>query len=111
MKKRIYIAGAISGMPPDEVSRKFLNAETTINAMGHIPINPYKIVPKILPNDATQEQKDEFWIKAMTICLPEVMRCDAIYMLKDGLQSKGARIEHYTAQTMGKEIIYQENPR
>ncbi len=107
MKKRIYIAGAVSGLDRKAVERKFLHAETIINSMGHIPINPVKIIPTP-PNNMTAEQEQEFWINSIAILLPELMRADSVLVLKDYKQSKGAKIEHYTAQIMEKEIIYQK---
>ena len=36
-----------------------------------------------------------------------LMKCDAIYMLNDWGQSRGARIEYVIAKELGLEIIYE----
>ncbi|MDR1199928.1 MAG: DUF4406 domain-containing protein [Prevotellaceae bacterium] len=97
--KRIYISGAISGLDYGTAKAKFQNAETRLLTQGWIDIaNPMKC--KIF------KRHDE-WSWQMGACLMMLLRCEAIYMLRDWSESKGARIEHAVATELGIEIIYQ----
>lgn len=44
----------------------------------------------------------------MKVCINALTGCDAIFMLKDWKESKGARFEHQTAEVCGIKIIYQK---
>ncbi len=105
MKRKIYIAGKVTGLPKKEVEILFNRADRLITSLGHISINPTKIIPSS-PNNMTDEEAENFWIKAMEVLLPEVMRADYIYMIPNWCESKGARIEHNLAVEMEKMIIY-----
>jgi hypothetical protein len=97
--RRIYISGAISGLDYKTAYAKFQNAETALILRGWIDIaNPMKC--KIF------KRHDE-WAWQMGACLMMLLRCDAIYMLRDWRQSKGARIEHAVAVELEIERIYQ----
>ena len=109
MKRRIYIAGKISYLPKKEAESLFNRADRLIVSLGNIARNPVKIVPAP-PENMTDEEAVEFWIKAMEILLPELMRADAIYMLPNWQDSQGARIEHNLAFEMRKPIIYANSP-
>jgi hypothetical protein len=97
--KRIYISGAISGLDYNEAKAKFGCAETYLLNQGWKDIaNPMEC--KIF------KRRDE-WSWQMGACLMMLLRCEAIYMLRDWHESKGARIEHAVATELGIEIIYQ----
>ena len=97
--KRIYISGAISGLNYNEVTAKFSSAEKCLLLQHWTDIvNP--MVCKIF-------KKEDDWEWQMGACLMMLLRCEAIYMLNDWQQSRGARIEHAVAQELGIEIIYQ----
>ena len=42
-------------------------------------------------------------------CITHLVDCDAIYMLSNWKDSKGAMIENYTAITLGKEIMFESD--
>ena len=97
--KRIYISGRISGLPYEEARAKFDAAEIYLLTHGWVDIaNPMRC--KIF------KRKDE-WAWQMGACLMMLLRCEAIYMLRDWNDSRGARIEHAVARELGIEIIYQ----
>jgi hypothetical protein len=50
---------------------------------------------------------EDFWRECMSVCLPELLKCDTIYMLNTWRQSKGARIELAVAVELGLEILMQ----
>ena len=94
---RVYISGKITGDNYAEVVEKFADAEAQISDLQYFPINPIK---NGLPPIATW---DEHMVKDIELLLT----CDAIYMLTDWEESKGARIEHFIAAEKGMELWYQ----
>jgi hypothetical protein len=90
---KVYISGGISN--DFNYMEKFKKAEDKLTAMGHIALNPC-------------------WIKAglsyeqhMHIDLAMVDVADALYMLKDWEDSKGAKIERQHGLKNGKKIYYE----
>lgn len=92
-----YISGKISGLPTEQVTAKFRQAEQQIRAFGHEPINP-------LDNGVDKEAS---WNEHLVADIALLLECDAIYLLKDWEASKGARIEANIAEECGLEIIPQ----
>lgn len=95
MKKKIYIAGKVTGLPTNEVVVKFANAEFNMMNQGFKVINPIEVV---------KDWKCP-WDLAMRKCIVALMECDAIYLLPDWRQSKGANIERNLALILQLEII------
>jgi len=95
---KIYISGKISDLPTEQVKEKFAKAEAQIRAFGHEPVNP---LDNGLPSTAT-------WAQQMTASLAMLFECDAIYLLPDWGDSRGARIEANIAQECGLEILHPE---
>lgn len=83
MKKKIYIAGKVTGLPQQEVVEKFAKAQKDIEEMGFEVVNPIVVV-----NDFETP-----WNKAMRMCIAGLTECDAIVLLPDWHESKGARLE------------------
>jgi hypothetical protein len=100
MTKKIYISGAITGLPFDEVQTKFAAAEKKLTARGYEVVNPLK---NGLPINAPLKIH-------IVIDIVLLIGCDAIYLLPDWSQSKGATLEKNIAELTGKKIIYQETP-
>jgi hypothetical protein len=98
---KIYISGAITGLPFDEVKEKFAAAEELLTAQGHEVISPLK---NGIPNHAP-------WEIHVSMDIILMIGCEAIYLLPDWNQSKGATLEKSLAELSGKEIIYQETPK
>lgn len=94
---KIYISGKISGLPMEEVRAKFAQAEQQIVAFGHTPVNPLN----------NGQPADASWEEQMLASIKMLFECDAIYMLHDWGDSRGARIERNIAEEMGFEIIPQ----
>ena len=95
--KIVYISGKISGLPVEEVKVKFKKASDHIISIGCLPSNP-------LNNGLTHSHS---WEQHMRRDIEMLMSCDAIYMLSDWNDSKGATIEHHLAHDLGMDIIYQ----
>jgi hypothetical protein len=97
--KRIYISGKITGLEYGEAQTKFNRVEMFLSACGwQDTANPMQ---------CKSIKEGDSWEFAMGECLKILLRCDAIYMLSDWQQSRGARVEHVVAKELGIEIIYQ----
>lgn len=94
--KKIYIAGKISGEQRWSVFSKFMAAESQVKLKypGCEVVNPIRFCGSEWP-----------WLDCMRVCITHLMGCDAIYMLKDWKQSRGARLEHFIALKLGMRII------
>lgn len=90
MKKKIYIAGKVSGMRFHECSLKFGVAQNKLQAQGYEVVNPLEVV-----GDFNAE-----WIPAMKLCLIAMLSCDEVYFLKDWKMSRGAVLENTIAKQL-----------
>lgn len=88
MKKVIYIAGPITGVP--RYWEAFEDAEDELIALGYIPLSPAHM-PSGLENE-----------KAMRICLAMIDVADAVLFLPGSLRSRGASLEHRYCEYTGK---------
>ncbi len=92
---RVYIAGKVTGLDYQQTFDKFARIEQTIRELGHETVNPMRLVGKHI--------KD--WQQAMKICLPEMLTCDAIYLIHDWSDSRGARLEYLMANELGFRLL------
>lgn len=90
---KIYIAGAITNNP--NYVEQFAAAEKKLIAEGYAVINPVKNSGFTYP-------------EYIDMGLNELMRCDAIYMLKGYENSQGAKLELFYAVTTGKKIFSED---
>jgi hypothetical protein len=98
--KKIYLSGAITGLPRKEVWGKFNKAEKHLIAQGFEVVSPVTMaLPAHFP-----------WESHMAADILLLMGCDAIYLLPDWEHSKGATLEKTVAEHTGKELIYQQAP-
>ena len=94
---KIYIAGKVTGENLGKVFVKFNVTEAILIKRGHEVINPMRI---------TSQRWS--WEQCMKACINQLITCNAIYMLKDWNDSRGAKIEHELAKIYGLKIIYQK---
>ena len=94
-KKRIYIAGKVSGLPWIECSFKFGKHQQKLLTQGHEPVVPLDLC-----------DKDDEWPIAMRKCIAALVTCEEIHCLHDWRDSPGAIIEHQLAKDLKMPIFY-----
>lgn len=95
---KIYISGKITGLEFLEAKYLFDSAAMLIIAGGNNPVNPVDIKPLFGIYKYCFHMIADVWA---------LMFCDAIYMLKNWNDSRGAKIEHWVANFLSIEIIYE----
>jgi hypothetical protein len=94
---KIYISGKVSGIEEEAITI-FKVAENYLKHKGLSPVNPMS-----LPHE-----HDKSWHSYMKEDIKALCDCDAIYMLSNWTDSKGAIIEHSTATLLGMEVYYEK---
>lgn len=95
---KVYISGKISGLPIEEVKRKFHNAASLLDSLDLQPVNP-------LENGL---QEGATWAQHMGKDIEMLLGCDGILMLDNWKQSRGADIERTIAKKLDMVILYEE---
>lgn len=95
MRNKIYLSGKISGLPICEAIKNFESAENQLKGLATI-VNPMRL----------KHDHDKSWGSYMKEDIKALMDCDAIAMLPNYEESKGALIELNLAKSLGFEIIY-----
>lgn len=92
MKKKVYISGAISGLPEDEVRERFEKYCKVVREEGLEPVSPL---------DLRGEERD--WHKCMMKCVAVLPECDGILFIDDPktTSSFGVLIEGIWAAKLG----------
>ena len=96
---KIYISGKVTGLPKGRVEKKFKDAERYLKIEGYVTVNP-----TVMDQNEGLDYEDY-----MHVGFAMVDICDAIYMLPDWKDSKGAQRELEYAKSLGKTIIYAES--
>ena len=91
----IYIAGKVSGIEM-EARVLFKTAEIKLLLQGHDVINPMEL----------EHDHDKTWQSYMRECISAMMKADALYLLPNWRESKGARIEVQLAHNLGIKIFF-----
>lgn len=94
---KVYISGKITGLPLSEAEERFKDAEELISALNLTPVNPLK---NGLPRHST-------WEEHMAKDIELLKQCEAIFMLENWEDSRGAKIEYDFAIGSGKTIMYE----
>lgn len=95
----VYIAGKITGLDAQATSIKFANAASELLGIKCYPFNPH---PYVVKNKLDLQPYNEI----MKICIKHLITCDAVFMLPDWRESKGATIEHEVAKMLEIPIFY-----
>ena len=97
---RVYISGQITGLDIKVAEQYFEQVEKQLEEAGYIPVNPMKVV---------EYHPDHTWHYYMAKDIEALLYCDAILMLENWTNSKGAKIEHGIAQGLGLQLYYMQN--
>lgn len=89
MNKRVYIIGAVTGLEREAVVAKFEKAANALKGAGMVPVNPVDLVPA-----------ETSWNNAMRQCIAALVTCDAVVILPDWNNSKGAYLEVMIARNL-----------
>ncbi|KAF5033132.1 hypothetical protein DSECCO2_609910 [anaerobic digester metagenome] len=89
MPLKVYIVGAVTGLPREAVVAKFDKAASALKSAGMVPVNPVEIVPQAAD-----------WHDAMRQCIKTMLTCDAVMILHDWQSSKGATLEVMIAKNL-----------
>lgn len=108
--KKAYIAGKVSGLPIEEVVKKFVDKEEELIQKGYTVFNPIVIIHDEnyqrewhdMPPLTDEENRKEI----MRICVSKLLQCDELHLLPDWEQSAGAWEERTIAQKYGIDIVY-----
>ena len=96
---KIYISGQISGLKLEDARALFERAEILLQKKGYIPVNPMKLNPHTV---------GKTWKEYMLDDLNALFDCEAIYLLDNWQDSKGAKIEYQVAKEMDMVILSSE---
>jgi hypothetical protein len=107
---KVYIAGPINGVP-DGNRPAFKEAADRVRAAGHEPVNPWDIPPDhdgpCCPGDPPDH--DPVGLHAYGCYLRadilQLMWCDAIMLLENWHQSRGASTESHIAWSLGLQVV------
>lgn len=93
---KIYIAGRVTGLKPEQYEPMFATVKKELEAAGHEVINPLNDIPHEDINN---------WALTVMECLPYVAQCDVIAMLPGWEKSHGAQMEYHFARGLGLQVL------
>jgi hypothetical protein len=96
---KIYISGKVTGIEEEAVAL-FNAADRYLKQKGFETVNPM----------ALPHSHDKSWHSYMKEDIKALCDCEAIYMLPNWTDSKGAIIEHSTATLLGLKVYYEKTP-
>jgi len=98
MKDKCYIAGKVGELPIEEYTANFEKAKQEVIDLGYEPVSPVDLL----------HNHDKTWESYMREDLPEMLKCQAIYVLKNYQSSNGSKIEFRLAVDLNYKIILQK---
>ncbi len=108
---RVYVSGAITGLPLDEARETFGEACRLLASQGHEPLNPFEIAPwsgcacpRVAGDQAPAGGQHE-WGCYLRADIAGMLACDAIYLLPGWERSHGARLELTVASAVGLRVL------
>lgn len=93
MKRVIYLAGKMSGLP-DFNYPAFIDAAAKLRAMGHTVLNPAE---NPVPPCGS-------WAGYMRLALAQLVQCETIVLLPGWSESKGALLEYKLARILAMDV-------
>lgn len=98
-KKKLYIAGKVTGRDFEAAEKQFWNKQIELSKNYRV-VNPIKTV-------WLATMQDKSWEATMQFLIPHLVECDILYLMKGWQGSKGAELERDIMKSLGKEIIYE----
>jgi hypothetical protein len=109
---KVYVSGAITGLPLDQARDAFEDAARQLRVMGHDVVNPFDVPPhhpcrcQHATNDQDGVGGNHDWGCYLRSDLAALLGCDAIYMLPKWESSHGARLELQVAAAVGLRVFW-----
>jgi hypothetical protein len=94
---RVYLSGKMTGLP-DLGFAAFSRAAASLRASGYEVINPAEL-------DAADAAPKE-WHEYLRRDIAQLVTCDAIALLPNWTDSRGARLERHIAKELGMREIF-----
>jgi len=104
---KIYISGKITGLPIEEAKQNFKNCENWLREDGYDVANPMELPEHAEILAMTDLSSEEQWCLHMKADIKAMMDCDAIFVMSNYKESKGAMIEYELAMKLGLHGMYQ----
>lgn len=104
-RPKVYVCGKITGLEEAAVVEKFARCSASLVHDGFEPVNPVQLVAS-----QTDHCTDLNWGTAMAIVVPELLKCEGIYIQQDWQNSEGSIIEILMAKRQGMFLMF-ENPK
>ena len=98
---KIYISGKITRLPLPEARQRFADTADLLNAIGFEAVNPLN---NGLDDKAT-------WKEHMVADIRMLLDCDAIYMMDNWLESRGASVEYDIANLLNMDVWFESTIR
>ncbi len=98
---KIYISGKITGLPLSEVRQRFADTAAFLDAIGFEAVNPL--------TNGLDESAD--WKEHMVADIRMLLDCEAIYMMDNWIESRGASIEYDIANRLNMDVWFESKIR
>lgn len=98
---KVYISIPITGLDYEKQKAKAERFAKWLYEIGHEPVNPFQ-VPAPSENLCKSEETAYYMGKDIT----ELLNCHAVYMSKGWENSKGCKVEKFTAETYGIPVYF-----
>lgn len=105
MKKKIYLAGKITGIPHEQAAIKFAKKQQELEEQGNQVMNPIECVAHRSEHFNNGEPITD-WATCMKMLIPILLQCDELYLLPCWNNSRGAILERDIAQRLQIHIVY-----
>lgn len=106
---KVYISGKIGEEVLSEATRqKFAKAEKELRSWDFDVFNPTTSGLGAKAEELARQNGTDFYTEIMKLDLAELERCDAIYLLSDWVDSRGAKQELSRAKKLGLDVWHEK---
>lgn len=109
-----YVCGQITGLDEEEYRKNFSEACALVESHGYKAVNPLEVIPDCERgcNSALKFSNGDYqhtWQCYMKYDIIALLNCDAIFVQKNAIYSKGATLELEIARKLGLWILTSED--